>query len=287
MAPQTTVISQATIEAAGSQNTVKFSNINNIINTMPSAQRAHNLNMQSVLVKDGNESLTKFDRFLNDSRDLNLTSNPVSAIVHSMGNGTQVIRRVQYENRRDSRYLVENSGTIIGGENKMTDDSRNLQSMNDTPSERHPELFWEQTRTERKRFDFSSANDKCTYNETNSDSSGVGAHTRLDSVIKAARPERRRTDVLTGEESHPPLRTYPPKRTHQQGHHSHHPPEVDRNSTGKTRASDMCLDVKEESRRRASNRGVVKRGCHCCNGLTTTPKPKKSRPKKNNDYPHN
>lgn len=237
--------------------------------------------MPSVL-KESNESLTKFDRLLNESRELNLT-NTASAIVHSTGNGTQVIRRVQYE-RRDSRYLVDDDA-MIAGDSKV-DERRDM--MDDTSSsERHPELFWDtQPRPERKRFDFSSDSDKCCkspYDETNSDSSGIGAHMRLDSVIKAARTERRRSDGSSAEESHPPLRTYPPKRTYQHTHHSHHH-DVDRSVTGKTRATDRCHDVKDESRRRASNRGVVKRGCHCCNG-STPPKPKKSRPKKTSDYP--
>lgn len=267
MAPQTTVISQATVEASGTQHTVKFTDIDNMINSIPNTQPQ----MPSVLVKD--DGLTRFDSILTDSRELHL-SNTASAIVHSTGQGTQVIRRVRYdENRRESRYLIEDPME------EKVDDNRDLESMagdNSSP-ERHPELFWESNsaseRSEgRRRLDFSSDSDKCCKSPfDDSTDSSFGNHTRLDSVIKAARTERSGSDGSS--DDHRPLRTYPAKRTH------HHPTrDAEQSLSGKTRAGERCMDV--EGRRRASNRGVVKRGCHCCNGSPAPPKPKKSRQKK-------
>ncbi|KAJ0171084.1 hypothetical protein K1T71_013283 [Dendrolimus kikuchii] len=290
--PQTTVISQATGESSGVQSTVKYSDIDNMINSLPSAHG--NINLSSVLVKD--DGLTRFDSILNDSRELHL-SNTASAIVHSAGNATQVIRRVCYDDdKRDSRFLMDEPDALIAGDDaKMIaeDSSREaLESMagdvdDDASSpERHAELFWESNsaseRSESRRpLDFSSDSEKCckspSFDETNStDSSGVGTHMRLDSVIKEARGIERSgsADCSSADDTHPPLRTYPPKRNY----HSLEG-EMERSMSGKTRAGERSPDSLEV-RRRASGRGVVKRGCHCCNGSPAPPRPKKSRQRK-------
>ncbi|CAH2099092.1 unnamed protein product [Euphydryas editha] len=293
-APQTTVISQATPDNANNaNNNLKFANINQIINS--SSVTHGNLNLSSVLVKD--DGLTKFDSILTDSRELHL-SNTASAIVHSTGNATQVIRRVCYEeDKRDTRFLMDEPEALIAGDDaKMIaeDSSRDatLESIagdvdddNSSP-ERHAELFWESNseRSESRRpLESSSDSEKCckspSYDETNStDSSGVGTHMRLDSVIKDARGIERSgsADGSSADDTHPPLRTYPAKRMYHtiDG-------EIERSMSGKTRAG--FQEERSESlevRRRASNRGVVKRGCHCCNGSPAPPKPKKPRQKK-------
>ncbi|XP_013190936.1 uncharacterized protein LOC106135241 [Amyelois transitella] len=289
-APQTTVISQAAAEPAAQH--VKY-DIDNMINSLPSSH--NNINLSSVLVKD--DGLTRFDNILNDSRELHLT-NTASAIVHSTGNATQVIRRVCYDDKRDrdSSFLMDEPDALIAGDDaKMIaeDSSRDatLESMADVDDdrsspERHTELFWESNsaseRSESRRpLDFSSDSDKCckspSYDETNStDSSGVGTHMRLDSVIKDARGIERSgsADGSSADDTHPPLRTYPPKRMY-------HPleGEMERSLSGKTRAGERSPDSLEV-RRRASGRGVVKRGCHCCNGSPAPPRPKKSRQRK-------
>ncbi|XP_063630060.1 uncharacterized protein LOC134801437 isoform X2 [Cydia splendana] len=283
-APQATVISQAP------EHSVKYE-IENMINSMPSSHN-NDINLSSVLVKD--DGLTRFDNILTDSRELHLT-NTASAIVHSSGNATQVIRRVCYEDdkrERDARYLIDEPDNLIAGDDaKMIaeDSSRDatLESMADVDDdrsspERHAELFWESNsaseRSESRRpLDFSSDSDKCckspSFDETNStDSSGVGAHMRLDSVIKEARG-RDSGDGSSADDAHPPLRTYPPKRPY-------HPLEgAARSLSGKTRAGEREPDSLE-GRRRASGRGVVKRGCHCCNGSPAPPRPKKPRQRK-------
>ncbi|XP_053619198.1 uncharacterized protein LOC128680224 isoform X2 [Plodia interpunctella] len=288
-APQTTVISQATADP----HAVKY-DLDHMINSLPSS---HNINLSSVLVKD--DGLTRFDSILNDSRELHLT-HTASAIVHSTGNATQVIRRVCYDDKRDrdTSFLMDEPDALIAGDDaKMVaeDSSRDatLESMADVDDdrsspERHTELFWESNsaseRSESRRpLDFSSDSDKCckspSYDETNStDSSGVGTHMRLDSVIKDARGIERSgsADGSSADDTHPPLRTYPPKRTY-------HPleGEMERSLSGKTRAGERSPDS-VEVRRRASGRGVVKRGCHCCNGSPSPapPRPKKSRQRK-------
>ncbi|XP_063543102.1 uncharacterized protein LOC134751573 isoform X1 [Cydia strobilella] len=291
-APQATVISQAP------EHSVKYE-IENMINSMPSSHN-NNINLSSVLVKD--DGLTRYDNILTDSRELHLT-NTASAIVHSSGNATQVIRRVCYEDdkrERDARYLIDEPDNLIAGDDaKMIaeDSSRDatVESIADgdddrSSPERHAELFWESNsaseRSESRRpLDFSSDSDKCckspSYDETNStDSSGVGTHMRLDSVIKEARGrerERERSgsaDGSSADDTHPPLRTYPPKRPY-------HPleGEAERSLSGKTRAGERSPDSLEV-RRRASGRGVVKRGCHCCNGSPAPPRPKKPRQRK-------
>lgn len=288
-APQTTVISQTTTE--NNAQDIKYSEIDNMINSIP--QHGNNINISSVLVKD--DGLTRFDNILTDSRELHL-SNTASAIVHSAGNATQVIRRVCYDEakrERDTRFLIDEPDTLIAGDDaKMIaeDSSREatLESMADADDgnsspERHAELFWESNsaseRSESRRpLDFSSDSDKCckspSYDETNStDSSGVGTHMRLDSVIKEARGLERSgsADGSSADDTHPPLRTYPPKRTY-------HPLEgEERSLSGKTRAGERSPD---SVRRRASGRGVVKRGCHCCNGSPAPPRPKKPRQRK-------
>lgn len=292
-APQTSVISQATPDNA--HNNVKFANINQIINSSPVTHG--NLNLSSVLVKD--DRLTKFDNILTDSRELHL-SHTASAIVHSTGNATQVIRRVCYEDdKRDTRFLMDEPEALIAGDDaKMVaeDSSRDatLESMageidddNSSP-ERHAELFWESNsaseRSESRRpLDFSSDSEKCckspSYDETNStDSSGVGTHMRLDSVIKNARGIERSgsAEGSSADDTHPPLRTYPAKRMYHTIDR-----EMERSMSGKTRAG--FQEERSESlevRRRASNRGVVKRGCHCCNGSPAPSRPKKSRQRK-------
>ncbi|XP_046974221.1 uncharacterized protein LOC124540580 isoform X2 [Vanessa cardui] len=292
-APQTTVISQATPDHV-IHNNVKFANINQIINSSPTASH-RNLNLGSVLVKD--ERLTKFDSILTDSRELHL-SNTASAIVHSTGNATQVIRRVCYDDdKRDTRYLMDEPEPLIAGDDaKMIaeDSSRDatLESIagdddNSLP-ERHAELFWESNSASersdgRRPLDFSSDSEKCckspSFDETNStDSSGIGTHVRLDSVIKDTRGLERSTsgDGSSAEDVHPPLRTYPAKRMYHtiDG-------EMERSMSGKTRAG--FPEERSESlevRRRASGRGVVKRGCHCCNGSPAPPRPKKPRQRK-------
>ncbi|XP_041983842.1 uncharacterized protein LOC121736603 isoform X2 [Aricia agestis] len=272
-APQTTVISQA------ADTNIKY--IDNVINPM------HNVCLSSVLVKD--DGLTKYDNILNDSRELHL-SNTASAIVHS--NATQVIRRVCYDEDKNSRFLLDESDALIAGDDaKMIaeDSSRDatLESIADDRSspERHTELFWESNSASersdsRRPLDFSSDSDKCCksplYDETNStDSSGVGTHMRLDSVIKDARGLDRSgsADNSSADDTIPPLRTYPPKRMY------HVDGEMERSVSGKTRAGERSPDG-HEVRRRASVRGVVKRGCHCCNGSPAPPRPKKSRQKK-------
>ncbi|CAK1595415.1 unnamed protein product [Parnassius mnemosyne] len=293
-APQTTVISQATPDNPNIQHNVKFSHIDNIINSAPSTH-VNNLNLSSVLVKD--VGLTRFDSILTDSRELHL-SNTASAIVHSGNNATQVIRRVCYDDdKRDPRFLIDEPDTLIAGDDaKMIaeDSSRDatLESItgdvdDDRSSpERHAELFWESNsaseRSESRRpLDFSSDSDKCckspSFDETNStDSSGVGTHMRLDSVIKEARGKERSgsADGSSADDTHPPLRTYPAKRLY-------HSLEGDmgRSLSGKTRAGERSPDSLEV-RRRASGRGVVKRGCHCCNGSPVPPRPKKPRQRK-------
>lgn len=272
--PQTTVISQASADASGG---VKYADLD-MIHTLPSSHG--NINLSSVLVKD--DGLTRFDSILSDNRELHL-ANAASAIVHSTGNATQVIRRVCYDSKRDTGFLMDEPDALIAGDDaKMIgeDSSRDatLESMtgdvdDDRSSpERHAELFWESNSASersdgRRPLDFSSDSDKCckspSYDETNStDSSGVGAHVRLDSVIKNARMERSGSaDGSSADDAQPPLRTYPAKRS----------------LGGKTRAGERSPD---SPRRRASARGVVRRGCHCCGGEPAPPRAKKSRQRK-------
>lgn len=263
---------------------MKYANIDHIINS-----------------SHGNLNLTKFDNILTDSREVHL-SHTASAIVHSTGNATQVIRRVCYEDdRRDARYLMDESdGLIAGDDAKMIaeDSSRDatLESMADgdednSSPERHAELFWESNsaseRSERGRhvdYNYSSDSEKCCkspFDETNStDSSGVGTHMRLDSVIKEARLIDRAGSGSS--DDHPPLRTYPAKRMY------HHADDVERSLSGKTRAGfQEDREYRADSlevRRRSSVRGVVKRGCHCCNGSPVPPRPKKPKKKPTIDF---
>lgn len=288
-APQTTVISQATAESSGVRNSVKYADIDNMINSLPGphthSSHTNNINLSSVLVKD--EGLRRFDSILNDNRELHL-SNTASAIVHAPSNTTQVIRRVCYDNKRGhtSRFLMDESDGLIAGEDAkmLAEDSRDFGDVDDDRSspERNTELFWESNsaseREYRRPLDYSSDSDKCckspSYDETNStDSSGVGAHMRLDSVIKEARGIERSgsADGSSADDMHPPLRTYPPKRLYHR--------EIERSMSGKTRAGERSPDSLEV-RRRASGRGVVKRGCHCCNGSPVPPRPKKPRLRK-------
>ncbi|KAJ2941019.1 hypothetical protein O0L34_g13148 [Tuta absoluta] len=293
-APQATVISQAAPETS---NPVKYSEIDNMIHNIPSTH-TNNINLASVLVKD--DGLTRFDNILTDSRELHL-SHTASAIVHPSGNATQVIRRVCYDDKRGRDFLMDEPDALIAGDDaKMVaeDSSRDatLESMgedvdddNSSP-ERQGELFWESNsaseRSESRRpMEFSSDSEKCckspSFDETNStDSSGVGSHMRLDSVIKEARGIERSgsADGSSADDAHPPLRTYPPKRLY----HSIEG-EMERSLSGKTRAGERSPDL--EVRRRASGRGVVKRGCHCCNGspAPTPPRPKKPRQRKPTD----
>lgn len=289
-APQTTVISQAT---AATSHSVKYADLDNIIDHVEHIPGPHNnnMNLSSVLVKD--DGLTRFDNILTDTRELHL-SNTASAIVHSV-NTTQVIRRVCYDDKRerDTSFLMDEPDALIAGDDaKMTaEDSRDatLEPMrgdvdddNSSP-ERHAELFWESNsaseRSEGRRpLDFSSDSDKCCksplYDTNSTDSSGVGTHMRLDSVIKEARLERSGSaDGSSADDTHPPLRTYPPKRMYHtmEG-------ETERSLSGKTRAGERSPDL--EVRRRASGRGVVKRGCLCCNGSPTPQRPKKPRQRK-------
>lgn len=293
-APPQTVISQAPETSHAQPNPVKYADLDNMINSLPSSH-SNEINLSSVLVKD--DGLTRFDSILTDSRELHL-SHTASAIVHP--NVTQVIRRVCYDDetkRERERYLMdENDGVIAGDDAKMsvaeessrdaTMDSIGHDDENSSP-ERHAELFWESNsaseRSEGRRpLDFSSDSDKCckspSLDETNStDSSGVGTHLRLDSVIKEARARERSgsADNSSADDTvHPPIRTYPPKRTfHNEG-------EAERSLSGKTRAGERSSPDSPEVRRRASNRGVVKRGCHCCNGSPAPPRPKKPRQRK-------
>lgn len=293
-APQTTVISQATAEPAVN---VKY-DIDNMINSLP-GPHTNNINLNSVLVKD--DGLTRFDSILTDSRELHL-SNTASAIIHSTGNATQVIRRVCYDEEKRDRFLMDEPDAIIAGDDaKMVaeDSSRDatFESMagdvddDNSSTERHAELFWESNsaseRSEGRRpLDFSSDSDKCckspSYDETNStDSSGVGTNMRLDSVIKDARGlERSGSADGSSADDTQPLRTYQPKRLyHSLEEHA------DRSLSGKTRAGERSPDM--EVRRRASGRGVVKRGCHCCNGSPAPPRPKKPRQRKTTmDFPN-
>lgn len=306
-APTHTVISQATIDANRIRNdAVKYSDIDNMINSISGAHNVDDASLPSTAaVKD--DRLTRFDGMLNDSRELHL-SNAASAIVHS-GAATRVIRRVRYDDdKRDARFLIEESdaATAIAGEDaKMaaaavaaedssgdaTLESIGCDADDDRSSpERHAELFWESNsaseRSESRRpLDFSSDSDKCckspSLDETNStDSSGVGVRPRLDSVIKEARRGERSGSVdgsSADDAVHPPIRTYPPKRAFEtlDG-------ETERSLTGKTRAGERCSPESRESRqsRELRRRGVVKRGCHCCNGSPTPPRSKKPRQRK-------
>lgn len=255
-----------------------------MINSLPGAnvpQQTNNINLSSVLVKD--DGLTRFDSILNDNRELHL-SNTASAIVHA--NTTQVIRRVCYDNEKreqETRFLMgESDGLITGADAKMmTEDSRDFGDVDDDrlSPERHTELFWESNSTSersesRRPLDFSSDSDKCckspSYDEANStDSSGLGARLRLDSVIKEARA----ASADGSSDDAPPLRTYPAKRLLHE-----------RALGGKTRAAPLpeLLDP-HDPRRRASARQLArqaKRGCHCCNGDAAPPRPKKPRQRK-------
>lgn len=181
--PQTTVISQATAESSGvHHNAIKYTDIDNMINSLPSTHN-NNINLSSVLVKD--DGLSRFDSLLNDSRE-SPSSNTASAIVHSSGHTTQVIRRVCYDERRGE--AGGEAGDDAGGDAGSS-------------PERHAELFWD---AHSGRADLSSDSDKCCKSPTDdasTDSSagaGAGAHLRLDSVIKEARG---------------PLRTYPAPRS--------------------------------------------------------------------------
>ncbi|CAG9569906.1 unnamed protein product [Danaus chrysippus] len=234
---------------------------------------------------------------VNDTRELHFT-HTASAIVHSTGNATQVIRRVCWDERRDNRWMDEPEGLIAGDDAKMVaeDNSRDaaLESIagdvddeNSTP-EQHNELYWESNSASeksesRRPLDFSSDSEKCCkspYDETNStDSSGLGTHMRLDSVIKDARGiEMSGSADGSSADDGLPVRTYPAKRLYSiEG--------VERSMSGKTRAGERSPDIMEV-RRRASGRGVVKRGCHCCNGSPAPLRTKKSRQKKPNvDFP--
>lgn len=193
--------------------------------------------------------------------------------------------------------MDESDGLIAGDDAKMIaeDSSRDatLESIADGDDdnslpERHAELFWESNsaseRSESRRpMDYNSSDsEKCCkspFDETNStDSSGVGTHMRLDSVIKEARLIERAGSGSS--DDHPPLRTYPAKRMY------HNPDgDVERSLSGKTRAG-FQEDRSEslEVRRRASGRGVVKRGCHCCNGSPVPPRPKKPKKKPTIDF---
>ncbi|XP_063370256.1 uncharacterized protein LOC134658501 [Cydia amplana] len=267
-APQATVISQAP------EHSVKYE-IENMINSMPGSHN-NDINLSSVLVKD--DGLTRFDNILTDSRELHLT-NTASAIVHSSGNATQVIRRVCYDDKRerDARYLIDEPDNLIAGDDAkmIAEDSRDatLESMADGSSpERHAELFWESNsaseRSEGRRpLDFSSDSDKgckSPFDETNStDSSGVGPM-RLDSVIKEARTrERSGSGDGSSADDAPPLRTYPPKRPY-------HEAEAERSVSGKTRAGERSPGVR---------RRVVRRGCPCCPGEPQPPPPRPKKPR--------
>ncbi|CAB3233050.1 unnamed protein product [Arctia plantaginis] len=256
-APQTTVISQATAESSGvHHNAIKYADIDNMINSLPGTH-TNNINLSSVLVKD--DGLSRFDSLLNDSRELHL-SNTASAIVHSSAHTTQVIRRVRYEDRRErgNRYSMDESdGPIAGDDAKMIgeDSSRDatLESTGGDTAGSSPELFWD-SHSASGRAEFSSDSDKCCKSpsdDTSTDSSAgaaASAHMRLDSVIKEARG-------LASDEDAPPLRTYPAARS----------------LGGKTAPSAAG------QRRRASGRGLVKRGtCLCCVG-DTPPRAKKPR----------
>ncbi|XP_013174696.1 PREDICTED: uncharacterized protein LOC106123108 isoform X1 [Papilio xuthus] len=293
MGPQTTVISQASHDSPHIQHNVRYTHMENIIN--PPVAQQHNLNLSTVLVKD--DGLTRYDSILTDSRELHL-SNTASAIVHSVGNATQVIRRVGYDDdKRDPRFLMDDTDTLMDGDHaKMMgeDSSREaLESMSGDVDydrlspERPPELYWESNsmmdRLEsRRHMDYSSDSEKCCksppYDENNSmDSYGLmGPQVRLDSVIKDARGIDRSgsADGSSADDAMPPLRTYPAKRVY------HHPGDRDpgRSLSGKTRAGERLdsMDV----RRRASGRGVVKRCCHCCSGSPLPPRPKKPKPRK-------
>ncbi|XP_013148754.1 PREDICTED: uncharacterized protein LOC106111274 [Papilio polytes] len=290
MGPQTTVISQASHDSPHIQHNVRYSHMDNVINTP--ASHHHNLNLNTVLVKD--DGLTRYDSILTDSRELHL-SNTASAIVHSVGNATQVIRRVGYDDdKRDSRFLMDDDTMMTGDDSKMMgeDNSREaLESMcgdvdyRSSP-ERQTELYWESNSVvdhseSRRQMDFSSDSEKCCrsppYEENNStDSSGMSTQVRLDSVIKDARGMDRSgsADGSSADDTLPPLRTYPAKRVY------HHPVDRDtgRSLSGKTRAGEG-LDILDV-RRRASGRGVVKRCCHCCSGSPLPPRPKKPKPRK-------
>ncbi|GBP86211.1 hypothetical protein EVAR_68018_1 [Eumeta japonica] len=256
--------------AAAANAPLKYTDIDNVIDSMAGAE-----------LGAGPHGLTRFDNMLSDTRELHLGS---GSALHTApaGAAAHVIRRVCYDNDKSaaSRYLLDEPDTLIAGDDPkisvVEDSSRDatLESIADddrSSPERHAELFWESNsaseRSESRRpLDFSSDSDKCckspSLDETNStDSSGLGARLRLDTVIKEARG-RRRSGSADGssadDAAHPPVRTYPAKRP---------PPSL----TGKTRAGDPPHQPQHTVRRRASGRGVVKRGCHCCNGSPAPP----------------
>lgn len=323
MAPQTTVISQATVNSNEPRNTVKFTDIDNMINSMPCPQPA---SIPTVLkepamstrplpkingLKDPNiaapRQLSKFDSLLTDSK-LHL---PANNTARQIVQGTQVIRRLRYDERTNTRFHFEEPRrSSVSDQVKMRNDRAIVESMGDNASSPgQPELFWDSTTTERheRRFHFSESEKvtKSPFDELLNDSSAYGPHTRLDSVIKAARPERtyERTSFegisVSGSDESRPLRTYPPKRAHTQHTQdmerhftlktttttTHHH-ELDRSMTTQTthhqeldRTKKTLPRCQESEGRRRTGRGLVKRGCSCCNGSSAPPK-KRARPKK-------
>ncbi|KOB79432.1 Uncharacterized protein OBRU01_00308 [Operophtera brumata] len=329
MAPQTTVISQATVSSNEPSNTVKFTDIDNMINSMPCPQPP---SIPSVLKEPGMSTrplpkfdglkdpsiaaprpLSKFDSLLTDSKVHHLSSNNSA---RQIVQGTQVIRRLRYDEKINTKsntrfHFEEPRRSSVSDEVKMRNDRAIVESMGDNASSPgNPELFWDSTTTERheRRFHFSESEKvtKSPFDELLNDSSAYGPHTRLDSVIKAARPERtyERTSFegisVSGSDESRPLRTYPPKRAHNQHTQdmerhftlktttttTHHH-ELDRSMTTKTthhhdldRTSKKTMPRCQESEgRRRTGRGLVKRGCSCCNGSSAPPK-KRARPKK-------
>lgn len=259
--------------------------------------------------------LSKFDSLLTESK-LQLSSNTSARqVVHSTGHGTQVIRRLRYDERTNTRtntrfhFEEPRRRTSVSDEVKMRNDRAMVESMGDNASSPgQPELFWDSTTTERheRRFQFSESEKvpKSPFDELLNDSSAYGPHTRLDSVIKAARPERtyERTSfegisISGSSDESRPLRTYPPKRVHTQHTQdterhftlktttttTHHH-ELDRTTTKTTHHHEVDRTKKtrcqESEGRRRTGRGLVKRGCSCCNGSESAPPKKRSRPKK-------
>lgn len=261
--------------------------------------------------------LSKFDSLLTDSK-LQL-SKLARQVVQPTSKGAQVIRRLRYDVKTNIKtntrhQFEEPRRKSISDEVKMRNDRAMVESMGDNASSPgQPELFWDSATRERneKRFHFNESEKvaKSPFDELLNDSSAYGPHTRLDSVIKAARPRRtyERTSfegisVSGSSDESRPLRTYPPKRLHTQHAqdnerhftlktttsttHHHELTQRERSTTKVThhevdRTTKKAVPKCQEEGRRRTGRGLVKRGCSCCSGSSVPPK-KRSRAKKPN-----
>lgn len=339
IAPQASVISQATINSNNCKNTVKFTNIDNIINAMPGPQ---NVTIPSVVVKDGIQTiqnqpksvkkadslkepgtstrqatkldtkeptlkpLSKFDSLLHESK-LRLNQSFQGRQV----SGTQVIRRLDTQrrfserdrpnHRSNSRFFFEEPPRTtpnlkhIAEEMRLRNDRAMVESMGDNASSPGPQLFWDGPEKRDPLNDIEKV-PKTPFDELLSDSSAYGPHTRLDSVIKAARSERtlERTTfegIGVGSEESRPLRTYPAKRTHAQNTPEQRNFPVKSTSTTTTTTTihhqedrKVTHDVAKKTPRspdsetRKASRVMAKGKCTCCSNVS--PPKRRSRAKK-------